>query len=207
MILEGLVTTIGADGGMHVAAMGPHVDDAEAGGFVAGGGTIGRLLLRPFPSSQTARNLLASRQGVFHVIDDVLLVARVVTGTLREPPATRPATAVSGRVLEEACRAYEFEVVGVDDAQERLRLDAAVRAVHEGRPFLGINRGRNAVVEGAILATRLHILAPDEVDRRFRELAVLVQKTGGPREHEAFRLLEACVSAARSGGVPTVDPA
>ena len=206
MILEGLVTTIGADGGLHVAAMGPHVDDADAEGF-ATGGTIGRLLLRPFPTSQTARNLLASRQGVFHVIDDVLLLARVVTGTLGEPPATRAATAVAGRVLEEACRAYEFDVVGVDDAQERLRLDARVRAVHEGRPFLGSNRGRHAVVEGAILVTRLHILAPDEVDRRFRELAVLVQKTGGPREHEAFRLLEASVSAARSRGLPTEGPA
>ncbi|MFM8890512.1 MAG: DUF447 domain-containing protein [Planctomycetia bacterium] len=203
MILEGLVTTIGADGGLHVAAMGPHVDDAEAERFATGVGAIGRLLLRPFPSSQTARNLLASRQGVFHVIDDVLLVARVVTGVLGEPPATRPATGVAGRVLEEACRAYEFEGVGVDDAQERLRLDARVRAVHEGRPFLGFNRGRHAVVEGAILVTRLHILEHDEVDRRFRELAVLVQKTGGPREHEAFRLLETRVSAARSRGLPT----
>ena len=94
-------------------------------------------------------------------------------------------------------------MVGVDDAQERLRLDARVRAVHEGRPFLGSNRGRHAVVEGAILVTRLHILAHDEVDRRFRELAVLVEKTGGPREHEAFRLLEESVSSSRSRRLPT----
>jgi hypothetical protein len=51
------------------------------------------------------------------------------------------------------------------------------------------------VVEGAILVTRLHLLGAEEVQRRFRELAVLVEKTGGPREHEAFALLEHRVAA------------
>jgi hypothetical protein len=50
-------------------------------------------------------------------------------------------------------------------------------------------------VEGAILVTRLHLLGADEVRRQFRDLAVLVEKTGGPREHEAFRLLEDKVAA------------
>jgi hypothetical protein len=50
------------------------------------------------------------------------------------------------------------------------------------------------VVEGAILVTRLHLLGAEEVGRRLRDLAVLVEKTGGPREHEAFRLLEARVA-------------
>jgi len=67
--------------------------------------------------------------------------------------------------------------------------------VHEGRPFLGFNRARHAVVEGAILVTRLHLLGVDEVRRQLRELAVLVEKTGGPREHEAFGLLEEKVAA------------
>ena len=79
--------------------------------------------------------------------------------------------------------------------KEALRLEARVVAVHEGRPFLGFNRARHAVVEGSILVTRLHLLGADEVRRQFRELAVLVEKTGGPREHEAFRLLEEKVAA------------
>jgi hypothetical protein len=134
-------------------------------------------------------------EGVFHVTDDALLLARVVTGTLGAPPASRPATAVRGWVLDEACRAYEFKVVAADTSQERLRLEALVVAVHEGRPFLGFNRARHAVVEGAILVTRLHLLGADEVRRQLRELAVIVGKTGGPREHEAFRLLEEKVAA------------
>ena len=190
MILEGLVTTTDPAGAMHLAAMGPQVDAT-----VAYGHTIERLLLKPFASSQTGGNLLRLPEGVFHVTDDALLLARVVTGTLATPPASRPATAVRGWVLDDACRAYEFKVVEADTSQERLRLEAEVLAVHEGRPFLGFNRARHAVVEGAILVTRLHLLGAEEVRRQLCDLAVLVEKTGGPSEHEAFRLLEEKVAA------------
>ena len=185
MILEGLVTTTDLAGAMHLAAMGPQVDPVAASS-----NAIEQLLLKPFASSQTGGNLLRLPEGVFHVTDDSLLLARVVTGALAAPPASRPATAVRGWVLEEACRAYEFKVVAADTSQERLRLEARVVAVHEGKPFLGFNRARHAVVEGAILVTRLHLLGAEEVSRQLRELAVIVGKTGGPREHEAFRLLE-----------------
>jgi uncharacterized protein len=68
-----------------------------------------------------------------------------------------------------------------------------VVATHEGRPFVGLNRARHAVVEGAILVTRVHLLGADEVRRQLAELRVLVEKTGGTREHEAFGLLERSV--------------
>jgi hypothetical protein len=188
MILEGLVTTADPAGAMHLAAMGPQIDDAPLG--TAGPRTIERLLLKPFASSQTGGNLLRMPEGVFHVTDDALLLARVVTGTLAAQPPSRPATAVRGWVLDDACRAYEFKVVAADTSQERLRLEARVVAVHEGRPFLGFNRARHAVLEGAILVTRLHLLGVEEVSRQLRDLAVLVEKTGGASEREAFRLLE-----------------
>jgi len=195
MILEGLVTTTDPAGAMHLAAMGPQIDDFPLDGGTGSAHAIERLLLKPFASSQTGGNLLRLPEGVFHVTDDALLVARVVTGTLARPPASRPATAVQGWVLDDACRAYEFKVIEADTSQERLRLEARVEAVHEGRPFLGFNRARHAVVEGAIIVTRLHLLGAEEVKRQLRELAVLVEKTGGPREHEAFRLLEDKVAA------------
>ncbi len=184
MILEGLVTTTDAAGGMHLAAMGPVVDDADAAA-----GRIGRLVLRPFASSQTAAHLAARAEGVFHVTDDVLLLARVVTGALPAPPAARPATAVRGWLLEDACRAWEFVVAAADRGDDRQRLEARVVAEHAGRPFLGFNRAAHAVVEGCILVTRLHLLGADEVGRRIAELAPLVEKTGGPREQEAFDLV------------------
>lgn len=191
MILEGIVTTTGPDGGMHVAAMGPWVEERERET-----GRITRLVLKPFGTSQTGSNLVRTRAGVFHLTDDVLLLARIVAGRLDRPPAARPAEAVSGWVLADACRACEFAVDSIDDSQERMRLEARVVAEREGRPFLGFNRAAHAVVEAAILVTRLHILDVAEVRRKFAELAVLVDKTGGGREREAFALLEGRVAGA-----------
>jgi hypothetical protein len=67
----------------------------------------------------------------------------------------------------------------------------AVETAAQGRlrDFLGFNRARNAVVEAAILATRTEFLPLDEMLADFRKLAVLVDKTGGPRERAAFTLL------------------
>ncbi len=174
---------------MHVAAMGPAVDEAEVYA-----GRITRFVLRPFGTSQTAVHLTARPAGVFHVVDDGLLLARTVVGG-HEPPPARPATSVRGWVLEAACQAYEFQADVVDPAAERLRLEARVVAEHVGRPFIGFNRAAHAVIEGAILVTRVHLIGADEVRRRLDELFVLVEKTGGSREHEAFGLLRERVAA------------
>jgi hypothetical protein len=56
------------------------------------------------------------------------------------------------------------------------------------------------VVEAAILATRFHLLPAAEIDVDFRKLRVIVDKTGGPAEHEAMTLLEARWAAFREGG-------
>ena len=185
MIIEGIVTTTGPDGRMHLAAMGPAIDHAERAA-----GRITRLQLKPFATSQTAANLARTRAGVFHVTDDVLLLARIVAGRLEEPPAIRPADHVTGHVIADACRAWEFAVTEVDASRERVVMEARVEAEHAGRPFVGFNRAAHAVVEAAILTTRLHLLDPAEVAGRMADLRVLVEKTGGPREHEAFGLLE-----------------
>jgi hypothetical protein len=184
MILEGLVTTCDAAGGVHVAAMGPWIDDAER---IAG--PIRRLTLRPFAASQTAANLARIPEGVFHVTDDVLLLARVVAGAAGPQPAARPATHVRGWLLGDACTAYEFAIAAADRTAERDRLDAAVVATHQCRPFLGFNRAAHAVIEAAILVTRLHL--PQAVNPRptLQALEPLVAKTGGPREREAFAVL------------------
>jgi len=184
MILEGLISTVTATGRPHLAAMGPGIDEDD---FATG--RIRTLVLRPFPTSQTAAHLLRTRAGVFHVCDDVLLLARIVVGEAGEPKM-RAASGVNGFILDAACRAYEFEVTAVDDSGERLRLHASVVASHDLRPFTGFNRAAHAVVEAAILITRLHLVDTDDVRRKLADLAVLVEKTGGRKEHDAFRLLE-----------------
>ena len=53
----------------------------------------------------------------------------------------------------------------------------------------GFNRAQGAVIEAAILATRLHMLPREKVERELGYLQIAVEKTAGPREHEAWRLL------------------
>ena len=192
VILEGLVTTTATDGSLHLAAMGPEVADARA---------FDHIVLKPFCDSQTARLLAAQPTGVFHLTDDVLLLARVVTGSLPVPPAARAATAVPGWVLEEACEAFEFRIVHADVSGPRARLSANVVATHHGRPFRGFSRAAHAVVEAAILSTRVHLLGLEEVTRHLDLLRPLIDKTAGDREREAFALIAATCD--RTGSGPT----
>ena len=179
MILEGLVTTRNADGRPHLAPMGPRV-----------GAGWDRFVLRPFPTSGTYRNLLAHPEGVLHVTDDALLIAKAAVGLAHPLPPIRPAEKVGGFVLADCCRWYEFVVRGVDASGERVSIDAEVVHSGQSRDFWGFNRAKHAVLEAAILATRLHLLPHDEVAAEFQKLRVIVGKTGGPAEHEAMDLLE-----------------
>lgn len=189
MILEGLVTTLDASGRMHLAAMGPLIDERERDA-----GAITRLTLRPFGTSQTAAHLARHPEGVFHLADDVLLLARCVAGIPEPVPKVRPAACVRGHVLTAACRAYEFRIEAADTAAERVRLEARVVHEHVLRPFFGFNRAAHAVVEAAILLTRLHLTGAGPVHERLADLAPLVDKTGGTREREAFAILRAAVA-------------
>jgi hypothetical protein len=184
MILEGIVTTLSPLGDAHVAPMGPRIFSPA----------LDRLLLRPFPSSQTYRNLKAHGEGVFHVTDNVLLLAWAALGPVEPPPEWFPATHVQGYVLRDACRYYEFRVSSIDEREERVRIE--VEVVHSGRlrDFIGFNRAKHAVVEAAILATRTDFLPLEEIEAEYRKLAVLVDKTGGEQERQAFDFLRAHVA-------------
>ena len=186
MILEGLVTTISPEGALNIAPMGPIVDDR-----------MERIILRPFNTADTYRNLKAHGEGVLHVTDDVLLLAKAALGPVEPMPDVERATAILGYVLRDACRYYEFVVKKFDDREERVTIEAEV--VHSGRQrdFFGFNRAKHAVLEAAILATRTAFLPLDEIAAEFRKLAVIVQKTGGPQEIEALALLERHLSNCR----------
>lgn len=177
MIIEGVVTTIDAHGRVNVAPMGPLTDPE-----------LGRFTFRPFQSSRTYRNLLAHPEGVFHVTDDVELLARACVGDVEAP--MRDAERVRGRILTGACRYYEFRVTKLDDREPRTRIEVEVLASGRIRDFFGFNRAKHAVVEAAIAASRIGILPATEIRDEFRRLELLVDKTAGESERKAFRFLE-----------------
>ncbi len=178
LLLESIVTTLNVDGSPHPAPMGPIVD-AE----------FSRLLLRPYQTSVTYQNLKRTRQGVMHVTDDVGLFARAAVGQLTELPAFVPATAVEGVILKDACRWYAFRVLAIDDQEERTEILAETVDHGRGREFFGFNRAKHAVIEAAILATRIDFLATSHIEAEFERLVVPVEKTGGRQERDAFDFL------------------
>jgi uncharacterized protein len=177
VILEGIMTTLDSAGVLNVAPMGPRVEP-----------DMRRFVLRPYKTSTTYRNLKANGEGVLHVTDDVLLLARAAIGREGEV-ATRPASVVRGRVIADACRYYEFRVVALDDREDRTTIRAETVAQGRLRDFFGLNRAKHAVVEAAILATRTEFLPLAEILAEYRKLAPLVEKTGGDAERTAFELL------------------
>jgi hypothetical protein len=187
MILEGIVTTIAPDGELNIAPMGPRVTPA-----------MDRFVLRPFKTAQTYRNLVHHGEGVLHVTDDVLLLAKAAVGKVEPFPDVERAETILGYVLRDRCRFYEFRVASIDDRDDRVTIEAETVYRGGGRDFFGFNRAKHAVVEAAILATRVGLLTFDEIEHEFRRLAVLVQKTGGEQEHAALRFLEEYVAKVKS---------
>ena len=184
------MTTLDEDGVVNISPMGPVVDQE-----------MQRLVFRPFQTSATFVNLRRSGEGVFHVTDNVEMLARAAVGKLDPPPPLVPAAAVAGRIIQDACRWYAVKVISVDDSQQRAQMVTQVVDQGRQRDFFGWNRAKHAVVEAAILATRVHLLPAEEIQDDFRRLSVLVDKTGGAAEHRAFQLLDDHVRAA----FPTED--
>jgi len=179
MIVEGVMTTVDADGIPNLAPMGPVVN--------AG---LTRFRFRPFQTSRTFANLNTTRCGVFHLIDDVLLIARAAIRTLSELPPTRPAETVPGLVLTDCCRWFEFRVMEIDDSRDRSEIAVEVTADRIGRPHFGFNRAKHAVIEYAILATRVHLLSETKIRQQREWIASAIEKTGGTDEQTAFAELD-----------------
>jgi uncharacterized protein len=178
VIIESLVTTLDSEGHPNFAPMGVEWRDAE-------------IVLKPYRTTATFRNLRATPEAVVNLVDDVLFYVQGALASTTFPAA--PAEVVRGVVLDAACSWRELRVREAEMREERARFTCDV--VHRGfrREFLGYNRARGAVLEATILATRTRLLPIAEIQAEYRRLRVIVDKTAGPRELEAMALLEAFV--------------
>lgn len=183
LIVEGILTTTNADGSVNMAPMGPIVEGTEAS-------QPRRLLFRPFEDSTTCQNLRRHPEAVFHVTDNVLLIARAVTRQLAEsPPSTQPAEHINGFRLIDTCHWHEVRITHVESTQPRVEMWGEVVHTGKQRDWLGFNRAAFAVLEAAILVTRLHLLEAQQVAAEFQRLEPLIEKTAGPQERIAFEML------------------
>jgi hypothetical protein len=181
MIRESIVTTLNADGAPHIAPIGVIVEPAG-------------LVIAPFRPSATLDNLTGRRTAVVNYTDDVRVFAGCVTGRKRDWP-TRPATRVEGAVLEAALAHEEVELVDIREDAQRPRLLCRTVHAETAAPFQGFNRAQAAVIEAAILVSRLSMLPREKVEREIAYLAIGLEKTAGPREREAWGWLMDAIAA------------
>jgi hypothetical protein len=180
LILEGLLTTLSAGGTTNISPMGPIVDEP-----------LTQLVLRPYQTSTTYQNLKRTGQGVFHVTDDVEMIAQAALGQPSPAPPMVKAEAVEGQIIANACRWYALRVRSLDDSAARTEIVCNVVDRGSIREFFGFNRAKHAVLEAAILATRVALLPAAEIRAEFERLKSPVLKTGGPAELRAFEYLRA----------------
>jgi hypothetical protein len=83
--------------------------------------------------------------------------------------------------------------IAEDETRPRFHCDVAGVASHA--PFAGFNRAQAAVIEAAILASRLHLLPRERIEREIAALEIVVAKTAGPNERTAWEWLKTMIDA------------
>src|SRR5580700_9184541 len=102
------------------------------------------------------------------------------------PAGSRQWLLPCGLAPQRALTHAELGVARIEDDAERPRFHCEILHREQHAPFAGLNRASNAVLECAILLTRLHMLPRDKIEREIAYLAIAIEKTAGPHEREAW---------------------
>lgn len=182
MIYETVLVTRNAEGAAHIAPMGMREEQ-------------GLVVLAPFRPSATLENLTATRCVVINMTDDVSIIAGCLTGR-RDWPLL-PVNHIQGARLAHALAHLECEVARVEDDPVRPHFYCRVAHQETHAPFRGFNRAQAAVLELAILVSRLHMLPMTKIDQELQYLSIAIEKTAGEREKLAWSWLLEKVEAHR----------
>jgi len=187
VIYETVISTVAADGTPHVAPMGVRYRRGETGNDV---------ILMPFKPSTTLANIVANGHAVLNIITDTRVFAGSVTGRRSWP--LQPAERIAGVRLDCALNHVELKLAELQDDPQRpvLRMARVFEANHA--PYIGFNRAQAAVIEGAVLVSRLHMLPAAKVDTEMSYLQIAIDKTAGPEEREAWGWLTEAVARHRA---------
>ncbi len=178
-IFETVVTTVSPEGMTHIAPMGIQ-HEGEA------------VLLKPFKPSRTLDNVLATGAAVMNLTTDVRVFAGCITGRHDWPCV--PAESVPGVRLAGALAHVELRLDAVRDDAQRPVLVMRRVCERTQAPFAGFNRAQAAVLEGAILVSRLGMLPRAKIDAEMAYLQIAIDKTAGTAEREAWGWLQVAVA-------------
>lgn len=171
MIVETIISTISSTGESHVTPFGVKYEDDF-------------IIISPYKPSTTLDNILATKCAVMNLTDDVRVFAGALTN--RQPWQLIQADKIATYRLA-ACLAHvELELVEVRDDATRPQLLMKKIAEFNHQPFAGFNRAQAAVIELAVLVSRLHLLPREKIESEMQYLQIAIDKTAGERELEAW---------------------
>ncbi|WP_137391790.1 DUF447 domain-containing protein [Rhodoligotrophos defluvii] len=174
MIRECVVTTAygpGEGAQVHIAPLGV----IEDGSY---------WIIAPFRPSATLDNLRKLPFAVANFVDDVRIIAGCLTGR-RDWPLRELAGFPVPRL--ESCLAHAtLAVEHVEEHELRPRFHCRILEMANHAPFMGLNRAKAAVMELAILVSRLHMLPRDKIEAEIAYLEIAVNKTAGADEQLAW---------------------
>jgi uncharacterized protein len=180
MIRETIVTTIDDQGRVHIAPLGIIADGDQ-------------WVLAPFRPSKTLDNLRAVPFAVASHTDDVRIFAGCLTGRRDWPTVACEGTPVPRLADCLAHSSLRVAHVSEDELRPRFHCDVLRSVTHA--PFAGFNRAQAAVIEAAILASRLNLLPRDKIEREIAALETAISKTAGPNERTAWNWLREKIDA------------
>ena len=183
-IVETIVTTVNAEGQAHIAPLGL-IEDGDG------------WIIAPFRPSRTLDNLMANPAAVASHPGDVRVFAGCVTG--RRDWATTAADRVKGVRLADCVSHWELAVERITEDPQRPRFHCRLVHAASHAVWSGYNRAEAAVIELAVLSTRLSMLPPEKIDAELAYLDIAISKTAGAREREAWGWLMERVEAHRRG--------
>lgn len=179
MIRETIVSTADNAGRVHLAPIGILAED---GGWI----------IAPFRPSTTLDNLRAVPFAVANFTDDVRIFAGCLTGRGQWP--TTPCAEIPVPHLADALAHAELAVARITEDELRPRFHCRVLRTVTHAPFKGFNRAQAAVVEAAILLSRLNMLPREKVEHEMAYLEIAVTKTASATENEAWDWLKQAVA-------------
>lgn len=170
-IRETIVTTMDVSGRVQIAPLGLIGDGAG-------------WIIAPFRPSVTLQNLEQVPFAAASHVDDVRVFAGCLTGR-RDWPVV-PCRSVPVPRLQAAVSHWELAVESItpDEVRPRFRCRTVAEAAHV--PFRGHSRAKTAVIEAAILSSRLHMLPRDKVEAEIAYLKIAISKTATPEDTEAW---------------------
>ena len=180
VIYEGVIVTATLERVAHITPLGFRERDGE-------------VELAPYLPSITQDNLRRHPYAVMNLCDDVRVIAGCLTGR-RDWPLVR-ATTIPGWRLRDCLAHRELALSSIieDDTRPRFRCRVVHEEIHGA--FRGFNRAQAAVLEAAILVSRLDWLPPEQVRTDLRYLQTAIDKTAGEGEREAWQWLLSAIAA------------